>query len=146
MSKKVLDMQKIMNGEVPPPPIARLIGAELVDVEEGKAVFELECNTEKHANPMGTIHGGILCDIADMAMGVAFASTLETNESFTTVELKINYLKPVWNEKIIAKGEVMKRGNTIGLIKCDVFDEGGSLVAHALSTCMILRGEKSAGR
>jgi uncharacterized protein (TIGR00369 family) len=146
MSKKVLDMQKIMNGEVPPPPIAKLIGAELVDVEEGKAVFELQCNTEKHANPMGTIHGGILCDIADMAMGVAFASTLETNETFTTVELKINYLKPVWNEKIIAKGEVMKRGNTIGLIKCDVFDEGGSLVAHALSTCMILRGEKSAGR
>ncbi|MEH7480876.1 PaaI family thioesterase [Neobacillus drentensis] len=146
MSKKVLDMQKIINGEVPPPPIARLIGAELVYVEEGKAVFELQCNTEKHANPMGTIHGGILCDIADMAMGIAFASTLETNETFTTVELKINYLKPVWNEKIIAKGEVMKRGNTIGLIKCDVFDEGGSLVAHALSTCMILRGEKSAGR
>ncbi|MEH7453717.1 PaaI family thioesterase [Gottfriedia sp. NPDC057948] len=146
MSKKGLDMQKIMNGEVPPPPIARLIGAELVNVEEGKAVFELQCDTEKHANPMGTIHGGILCDIADMAMGVAFASTLETNESFTTVELKINYLKPVWNEKIIAKGEVMKRGNTIGLIKCDVFDEGGSLVAHALSTCMILRGEKSTGR
>ncbi|PGY07386.1 PaaI family thioesterase [Bacillus sp. AFS031507] len=146
MSKKVLDMQKIINGEVPPPPIARLIGAELVYVEEGKAVFELQCNTEKHANPMGTIHGGILCDIADMAMGVAFSSTLETNETFTTVELKINYIKPVWNEKIIAKGEVMKRGNTIGLIKCDVFDEGGSLVAHALSTCMILRGEKSAGR
>ncbi|MGG1679935.1 PaaI family thioesterase [Neobacillus sp. NRS-1170] len=58
----------------------------------------------------------------------------------------MNYLKPVWNEKIIAKGEVMKRGNTIGLIKCDVFDEGGSLVAHALSTCMILRGDKSTGR
>ncbi|MEH6939998.1 PaaI family thioesterase [Bacillus sp. JJ664] len=75
-----------------------------------------------------------------------FVSTLEINETFTTVELKINYLKPVWNEKIIAKAEVMKRGNTIGLIKCDVFDEGGSLVAHALSTCMILRGEKSAGR
>ncbi|MEH7378068.1 PaaI family thioesterase [Neobacillus drentensis] len=144
MSKKVLDM--FINGEVPPPPIARLIGAELVYVEEGKAVFELQCNTEKHANPMGTIHGGILCDIADMAMGVAFVSTLDTNETFTTVELKINYLKPVWNEKIIAKGEGMKRGNTIGLIKCDVFDEGGSLVAHALSTCMILRGEKSAGR
>jgi uncharacterized protein (TIGR00369 family) len=146
MSKKVLDMKKIMNGEVPPPPIARLIGAEMVSVEEGKAVFELQCNTEKHANPMGTIHGGILCDIADMAMGVAFASTLESNETFTTVELKINYLKPVWNEKITANGEVMKRGNTIGLVKCDVFDERGSLVAHALSTCMILRGEKSVGR
>ncbi|MES9685110.1 PaaI family thioesterase [Gottfriedia acidiceleris] len=79
-------------------------------------------------------------------MGVAFASTLETNETITTVELKINYLKPVWNEKIIAKREVMKRGKTIVLIKCDVFDEGGSLVTHALSTCMILRGEKSADR
>lgn len=91
-------------------------------------------------------NGGILCDIADMAMGVAFASTLEKNETFTTVELKINYLKPVWNEKITAYGEVMKRGNTIGLVKCDVFDEGCSLVAHVISTCMVLRGEKSAGR
>ncbi|MEH6996402.1 PaaI family thioesterase [Neobacillus drentensis] len=146
MKERVLNMQKIINREVPPPPIAKLIGAELLQIEEGKAVFELECNTEKHANPMGTIHGGILCDLADMAMGVAFSSLLEMNESFTTVELKINYLKPIWNEKITAKGEVIKKGKTIGLIKCDVFDEGGSLVAHALSTCMVLRGEKSAGR
>ena len=146
MNERNLTMQKIINGEVPPPPIAKLIGAELLQIEEGKAVFELECNTEKHANPMGTIHGGILCDLADMAMGVAFSSLLEMNESFTTVELKINYLKPIWNEKITAKGEVIKKGKTIGLIKCDVLDESGSLVAHALSTCMILRGEKSAGR
>jgi uncharacterized protein (TIGR00369 family) len=146
MNERILNMQKIINREVPPPPIAKLIGAELLQIEKGKAVFELECNTEKHANPMGTIHGGILCDIADMAMGVAFSSLLEMNETFTTVELKINYLKPIWNEKITAKGEVIKKGKTIGLIKCDVFDEGGSLVAHALSTCMILRGEKSVGR
>ncbi|MGE7608241.1 PaaI family thioesterase [Peribacillus frigoritolerans] len=146
MKERVLNLQKIINREVPPPPIAKLIGAELLQIEEGKAVFELECNTEKHANPMGTIHGGILCDLADMAMGVAFSSLLEMNESFTTVELKINYLKPIWNEKITAKGEVIKKGKTIGLIKCDVFDEAGSLVAHASSTCMVLRGEKSAGR
>ena len=91
-------MQKIINREVLPPPIAKLIGAELLQIGKGKAVFELECNTEKHANPMGTIHRGILCDIVDMAMGVDFSSLLEMNETFTTVELKINYLKPIWNE------------------------------------------------
>lgn len=146
MNARVLSMQKMINGEVSPPPIAQLIGVKFVHIEEGKTVFELECNTEKHANPMGTIHGGILVDLADMAMGSAFLSMLEMDETFTTVELKINYLKPIWNEKITAKAEVIKKGSTIGLINCNVYDEGGALVAHALSTCMILRGKKSAGR
>lgn len=54
----------------------------------------------RHANPMGTLHGGVLCDIADAAMGMAYASTLEEGETFGTLELKINFLKPVWNARL----------------------------------------------
>jgi uncharacterized protein (TIGR00369 family) len=95
---------------------------------------------------MGTLHGGILCDVADAAMGIAYASTLEEDESFTTLELKINFLKPVWNSKLTAEGKVVKRGRTIGLTECDVTDEKGSLMARASSTCMTLRGKDAAGR
>src|SRR5258708_11663474 len=77
-----------------PPPIAQLIGFELVNLELGKAIFELEAR-ERHVNPLGTLHGGILCDLADPAMGSAYASTLQDDETFTTFELKINFLKPI---------------------------------------------------
>ena len=95
---------------------------------------------------MGTLHGGILCDVADAAMGVAYASTLDEDESFTTLELKINFLKPIWNAQLTAEGRVIKRGRNVGLTECDIIDDKGSLVAHASSTCMTLRGRDAAGR
>jgi uncharacterized protein (TIGR00369 family) len=134
-----------LRGELPPPPVAQLIGFKLVEVAEGRATVVLNA-TIQHSNPMGTLHGGILCDIADAAMGIAYASTLDSGESFTTLELKINFLKPVWNTSLRAEGRVVKRGRTIGLTECDITDEKGSLVARASSTCMTLRGEDAAGR
>lgn len=95
---------------------------------------------------MGTLHGGVLCDVADAAMGVSFASTLEDGESFTTLELKINFLRPVWSEKLRAVGKVVKRGNTVGMVECDVTNAAGVLVARASSTCMVLRGLQATGR
>lgn len=145
MSERLEQLQKIVTGEFPPPPIAQLIGFVLVEAEEGRAVFELETG-KQHANPMGTLHGGILCDLADAAMGTAYATTLEDGESFTTIELKINFLKPVWNARLRAIGKVVKSGKTVGLIECDVIDENESLVARASSTCMILRGDRAKGR
>jgi uncharacterized protein (TIGR00369 family) len=79
-------------------------------------------------------------------MGIAYASTLAEDESFTTLELKINFLKPVWQARLTAEGRVVKRGRTIGLTECDITDENGSLVARASSTCMTLRGDEAAGR
>src|SRR5207253_6263444 len=118
---KMLDRSKaIARGDAPPPPIAQLIGFDLISVKPGEAVVEFEA-TEAHANPMGTLHGGVLCDIADAAMGMAYAASLDEGESFTTLELKINFLKPVWKAKLTATGTVVKRGRTIGLVKCDVF-------------------------
>jgi len=126
-------------------PVARLIGFEAKEIADGHATVMLASGPQ-HANPMGTLHGGILCDIADAAMGLAFASTLAPEESFTTVELKINFFRPIWQAQLRADGTVVQRGRTIGYVECDVIDEENRLVAKAASTCMVLRGEKSAGR
>lgn len=128
-----------------PPPIAELIGFTMGPAAAGTAVIELAADG-RHANPMGTLHGGVLCDIADAAMGMAFATLLEPGESFTTLELKINFLKPVWSAKLTATGRVVRKGGTVGMVECDITDEGGALVAKATSTCMTLRGEKARGR
>lgn len=145
MAKMLEVMQRMARGEVPPPLIGKLLGMRLLEVAEGQARFELDAD-ERHTNPMGTLHGGILCDIADGAMGIAFASTLEEGESFTTLELKINFLKPVWKTKLTAHGRLVKRGETVGMTECDVVNGEGELVARATSTCMVLRGEKAQGR
>ncbi|MGH7311021.1 MAG: PaaI family thioesterase, partial [Candidatus Rokuibacteriota bacterium] len=130
---------------VPPPPIARFIGFTITEVEPGRAVVEFEAGPQ-HTNPMGTLHGGVLCDIADAAMGMAYAAALGEGESFTTLELKINFLKPVRTGKLRAIARVVKAGRTVGLMECDVVDEKESLVARVTSTCMTLRGEQAEGR
>jgi uncharacterized protein (TIGR00369 family) len=145
MARMIDQIKRWMNSEAAPPPIAQLIGFRLVAVESGEAIIEFEAG-EAHANPMGTLHGGVLCDVADAAMGIAFASTLDEGESFTTLELKINFLKPIWKARLKATGRVVKSGRVISLIECDVTDEKGSLVARASSTCMVLRGEHAKGR
>jgi len=138
-------IRRVQRGEAPPPPAATLIGFTLREVDPGRAVVELHAD-RRHANPMGTVHGGILCDVADAAMGIAYASTLEDGETFTTLELKINFLKPVRAGRLVATGSVVKGGRTVGLVECDVVDDGGSLVARATSTCMTLRGAQAEGR
>jgi len=144
--KNLLEMAcKMIAGELPQPPIGELVGFKLAEIGAGRAVVEFEA-TRRHANPMGTLHGGVLCDIADAAMGMAYASLLAEGESFTTLELKINFLRPVWNAKLRAIGRVVKCGRTVGMVECDVLDENQELVARAVSTCMTLRGESAQGR
>lgn len=137
--------RKMISGELPQPPVGELVGFKLIEIDAGHAVIEFEA-TKRHANPMGTLHGGVLCDIADAAMGMAYASLLAEGESFTTLELKINFLRPVWNAKLRAIGRVVKSGRTVGVVECDILDENQELVARAVSTCMTLRGEKAEGR
>jgi uncharacterized protein (TIGR00369 family) len=145
MATMIERVEAMMRGEIPKPAANRLIGFDIVRFEPGKAVFAMETGPQ-HANPMGTLHGGILCDLADAAMGVAYATDLQEGESFTTLELKINFLKPVWNARLRAEARVVKRGKTVGLVECDVTDESGSLVARASSTCLTLAGKQAAGR
>jgi uncharacterized protein (TIGR00369 family) len=131
-------LDAMLRGDVPPPPVAELLGLRLVSVGDGEVVFELDVRPE-HANPMGTIQGGVICALADAAMGLAYASRLEDGESFTTLELKTNYLRQVRDGTLVATGQVVHAGRTIGLTSCDVVDGEGRKVAHATSTCMTLR-------
>jgi len=134
-----------VTGEEFPAPIGKLLGLTLIGGAPGRTTIEFEA-TARHANPMGTLHGGVLCDIADAAMGVAYKSTLKDGETFTTLELKINFLRPVWNAKLRAQAKMVRAGKVVGLVECDVVDEQGRLVARASGTCMTLRAENAVGR
>src|SRR2546423_5413490 len=130
--------QKMQRGEAPPPPIGRLLGFILKEIEPGRAVFEMEAG-ERHHNPMGTLHGGVYGDLADAAMGYAYAATLAEGESFTTVELKINFLRAVRQGKLTAEAKVVKAGSALGHVECDVTDHAGRPGAPAGRTSMALR-------
>ena len=126
-------------------PITELIGFTVGEARDGRAAGSLEAGPQ-HANPMGSLHGGVLCDLADATMGMAFASTLEGDESFTTVDLHIQFFRPVWKARLRCEARVIQRGKTLGYIECDIQDENGKLVAKANSKCMVLRGEAAKGR
>jgi len=136
--------EQMKSGEVTPP-AADLVGFRMLSFGNGESRFEMDAG-RRHHNPMGTVHGGILCTLADSAMGMAFASTLGDGETFTTLEIKVNYLRPVFEEKLVAVAKVVHRGRTVGMVECDVVTENGKLVARAVSTCSVLRGEKAEGR
>jgi uncharacterized protein (TIGR00369 family) len=127
------------------PPVAHLIGIDFLEGGDGKCTMRLEAG-KQHSNPMGTIHGGIICDLADAAMGVSFFTTLADGESFTTLELKINFLRPFWTGTLLAHGQVVSRGKTVGLTECRVVDDKERLIAHATSTVMALRGTAAQSR
>ena len=127
-----------------PAPIGKLLGLTITSRGTGRATVEFEAS-ERYANPMGTLHGGVLCDLADAAMGVAYLSTLAEGETGTTIELKINFLRPVWNGKLRAEGRMVRAGKVVGLVECDIFDQRQRLVARASSTCMTLRGQLAEG-
>lgn len=127
------------------PPIAELIGFDVEVMGPGHTVATLEAGPQ-HANPMGTLHGGVLCDVADAAMGMAFASTLAPDESFTTINLAMNFFRPVWNARLRAEARVITRGKTVGYVECDIANEVGKQIAKASSTCFVLRGDQARER
>src|SRR5260370_26447939 len=96
-------------------PIAELIGFGVEELGGGRAVASLRSGPQ-HANPMGTLHGGVLCDLADAAMGMAFVTTLGPDESFPTVELSINFFPPVWQTVLRAEGRVIHRSQNLGYV------------------------------
>ncbi len=131
-----------------PMPISRTIGFRLLEIPSpGTATMEMETNPEIHANPMGTIHGGVLCDIADAAIGCAHWSTLKEGESFTSIDLKINFFRPLWKSKIKAIARAMNHGKTISYYVCNITrQDDEKLIATVTSTLMTLRGEAAEGR
>jgi uncharacterized protein (TIGR00369 family) len=128
-----------------PAPIGKLLGLTITSSGAGRATVDFEASA-RYANPMGTLHGGVLCDLADAAMGVAYRSTLAEGETFTTIELKINFLRPVWNAMLRAQARMVRAGKVVGLVECDILDDRQRLVARASSTCMTLQGRLAEGR
>ena len=128
MARMLDGMERLLRREVAPPPPATLIGMRLASFA------------------VGTVQGGILAALADAAMGWAYMTTLGEGESYTTLEMKVNFLRPARSGPLTARARVLSAGRTIGLVECAVLGDGDKLVAHAVSTCMILRGEQAAGR
>ena len=129
-----------------PPAISRTIGFDVVELGEASAVMEMTTDPSVHANPMGTVHGGVLCDIADAAIGTAHVTTLAEGESFTSIDLRINFFRPVWKDTIRATAKAVQLGKTISYYTCDVTRSDGKLVATVTSSVMTLRGKASEGR
>lgn len=143
MHMTIFDLaQKMMRGEVPHAPISRFLNFVIKTLEPGHAIFAMEVD-ERYHNPMGTLHGGIYCDLADAAMGYAYAATLGEGETFTTIELKINFLRAVRQGTLTAEARVVKAGSMLGYIECEVKDQDDKLVARAASTCIKLDDRRS---
>jgi uncharacterized protein (TIGR00369 family) len=129
-----------------PPPIAKTIGFELMELGPASATMGLRTDPAIHGNPMGTVHGGVLCDLADAAIGTAHGTTLAEAESFTSIDLKINFFRPVWKEEILAKAKAIQLGKTISFYTCDITRSDGKLIAVVTSSIMTLRGHDAKGR
>src|SRR5881409_3503705 len=125
-----------------PPPIARTLGFDLVDCSERTATIEIVTDVAKHANPMGTVHGGVLCDIADAAIGTAHATTLGDGESFTSLDLQINFFRPLWNDRIRAVARPVHAGKSVSRYVCDILASNGKLIAQVASTAFSSRFRK----
>ena len=148
-------LRKVLSGTLNPTdkspfnfpfPIMETLGFRLIEVNEATASMEMEVKTELHANPMGTIHGGVLCDLADAAIGIAHFTTLAEGDSLASIDLQINFFRPVCNERLRAAARPIHRGRTVSRYVCDITGADGKLVAQVTSTILTLRGEAAQGR
>ena len=135
-------LQAIGRGDVPPAPIMQLLGLKLLEVTPGRAVFVLE-PAEYHYNAMGVVHGGITSALLDTAMYCAIHSMLPAGTAYTTVELHINFLRPLTIETGVVRceGKSLHIGRSIATAQGLLLDAAGKLYAHGTTTCMIMRGK-----
>ena len=131
-------LRSMVDGEVPGPPIASLLGMSLVSVSPGQAVFTLTPD-ESMFNPIGAVHGGIVCTLLDSALGCALHTTLPAGKGYTSVEIKVSYLKAVRPASgvLTATGRVVRAGSRVGFTEGEVVDASGAVVATATSTLLV---------
>ncbi|QNE37538.1 PaaI family thioesterase [Leifsonia shinshuensis] len=131
-------LQKMIAGELPPPPIANLMGMTLTEAETGRAVFVCEPD-ESHYNPIGTVHGGLVCTLLDSAIGCAVQSTLAQGQGYTSIEIKVNYLRPVFagSGPLTCSATVTKPGNRVAFADGVVTDGSGKTVATATGSLLV---------
>jgi uncharacterized protein (TIGR00369 family) len=129
----------IRDGVLPAPPIARLMGMRLVEIGEGSVVFECEPD-ESVYNPIGTVHGGLVCTLADTVTGCAVHTTLAKGSAYTSIDIAVTYLRPVTlNSGVLrATGIVTKPGRRVAFARAEILDGAGTLVATATSSCLVM--------
>jgi uncharacterized protein (TIGR00369 family) len=132
-------IKAMIAGDLPGAPIAELVGFDLVECGEGHASFALD-PAERHYNPLGTVHGGIAATLLDSAMGCAVHTTLREGEAYTTLELKVNYVRAITEAtgRIVASGSAIHRGRSVATAEARLTDPDGRLLAHATTTCLIM--------
>jgi len=130
-----------------PTAISQLLGFRIIEIGEGTALLQFEANAEIHGNQQGTVHGGLLCELADAAIGTAHSTLMREGESFTSIDLKANFLRPVWASTLHASACASHRGRTISHYQCEIRrNEDNKVVATVESVVMTLRGDAAAGR
>lgn len=129
----------IRRGDIPYPPLMATLDLHAVSIEKGAAVFAFEPQ-EFHYNTIGSVHGGVISSVLDSAMGCAIHSTLEAGTAYTTLELKVNFIKAVTVKagRLQAYGKIIHAGKKTALVEAQLLDEKGNLYAHGVSTCLIL--------
>ena len=133
-------MRAIASGEVPAPPIAKLLGFGLVEVDEGRALFAGEPG-EQHYNPIGVVHGGLAATLLDSAMGCAVHTTLEPGWSYGTLDLSARFVRPITKDtgRVLCEGVVVHRGGKMATTEARLWaEESGKLLAHGTGSALLL--------
>ncbi|MCH4578145.1 PaaI family thioesterase [Achromobacter xylosoxidans] len=129
-----------------PTAISQLLGFRIVAIGEATATIELDVDATLHGNQQGTVHGGLLCELADAAIGTAHSTLMQEGESFTSIDLKATFLRPVWQSRLRATAWASHRGRTISHYRCEIQREDGKTVVTVESAVMTLRGGTAQGR
>ena len=129
----------IRDGVFPAPPIAQLMGMQLTEIEPGVVTFTVDPH-ESHYNPIGAVHGGIMCTLLDTVTGCAVHSTLQAGWAYTTVDINVSYLRPVTlgSGTLRFTGRVIKGGRRIAFTSAEGVDAAGALIATATSTLLVM--------
>jgi uncharacterized protein (TIGR00369 family) len=135
-------LRAIMDGKLPPAPIASLLGFRAVEVEVGYVVFE-GTPDESVYNPIGVVHGGLVCTMADTVAACAVHSTLDAGFAYTSIDLNVSYTRPVTKDSgtLRAVGSVVKPGRRVAFSRAEITDASGKVVATATSSCLVMRAE-----
>lgn len=129
-----------------PTAISQLLGFEIVAVDAGTASIRVQTDPDRHGNQQGTVHGGFLVELADAAIGTAHSTLMRPGETFTSIDIRAAFLRPVWSDVLVATACPVHSGRTITHYTCEVVRGDGKPVATLTSTVMTLRGEQAAGR
>ncbi len=129
-----------------PTAISKLLGFRIIAVDNALASLAMNTDPAMHGNQQGTVHGGLLSELADATIGTAHSTAIKSGESFTSIDLQIKFFRPVWKSTLIATASPIQLGRTISHYQCEILREDGKLVAMASGTIMTLRGSQVIGR